>query len=43
MKTSKLGAFATGTPSGISDCQVQGKSCRSEQEWRELAKPFLEE
>jgi hypothetical protein len=24
-------------------CQVQGKSCRSEQEWRELAKPFFEE
>jgi hypothetical protein len=25
----QIGSFATGTPSGISDCQVQGKSCRS--------------
>ena len=39
----KLGNFTTGNRLGITECQVQGKNCRSEQEWRELAKPFLEE
>jgi hypothetical protein len=39
----QLGSFVTGAPTGIEQCQVQGKTCRSEQEWRELAKPFLEE
>jgi hypothetical protein len=36
------GSFTSGAY-GILDCQVKGKVCRSEQEWRELAKPFLEE
>lgn len=39
----QLGNFTTGTRIGIEQCQVQGKTCRSEEEWRELAKPFLEE
>jgi hypothetical protein len=39
----QIGNFTTGTRLGITECQVQGKSCRSEQEWRELARPFLEE
>jgi len=34
----QYGSFVTGTPG-----QVQGRDCRSEQEWRELARPFLEE
>jgi hypothetical protein len=36
------GRFTSG-PYGILDCKVKDKVCRSEQEWRELAKPFLEE
>jgi hypothetical protein len=24
-------------------CEVRGKQCRSEQEWRELIKPFMED
>jgi hypothetical protein len=28
---------------GILVCEVRGKRCRSEQEWRELIKPFMED
>lgn len=29
--------------SGIMDCQVRDKQCSSEEEWRKLAKPYLED
>jgi hypothetical protein len=36
--------FQFDAPSGqVMQCEVGGTSCRSEQEWRALAKPFLED
>lgn len=29
--------------SGIMDCQVRDKQCSSEEEWRKLAKPYLDD
>lgn len=37
-----LGEFTIG-PQIEPYCEFQGKTCHSEQEWRDLARPFLEE
>lgn len=38
-----IGSFSATEPLHDLKCQFQGKSCRSEQEWRKLATPFLED
>jgi hypothetical protein len=38
----QYGAFSSGISSGM-ECEVLDHQCRGEQEWRELAKPFLED
>jgi hypothetical protein len=40
----EIGGFGGVHPAlGVVDCQVNGERCRSEDEWRALAKPYLEE
>jgi hypothetical protein len=40
----EFGTYAEGpTPQTLVHCEVRGQICKSEAEWRELAKPYLEE
>lgn len=38
----QYGSFFTGS-TGVMDCQVRENHCSSEEEWRKLAKPYLED
>jgi hypothetical protein len=39
----EIGSFSIAEPIHDWKCRFQGRNCRSEQEWRELARPFLED
>ncbi len=43
LENKEYGAFTQGSPSGIIECRMQKSVCRSEDEWHQLAKQYLEE
>ena len=43
LENKEYGIFMSSTSFGVSVRSVQGATCRSEAEWHQLAKPFLEE
>jgi hypothetical protein len=43
LENKEYGDFTSSTEYGLMDCSVQDATCRSEDESRQLAKPFLED